>query len=60
MGLRWLLQKGCAVIPKSSHEDRLLENSQIFDFELEPMEMEAINALNENYRSSSIPEDLLG
>ncbi len=60
VGLRWLLQKGCAVIPKSSHEDRLLENSQIFDFELEPMEMEAINALNENYRSSSIPEDLLG
>ena len=59
VGLRWILQKGCAVIPKSSHDDRLLENSQIFDFELEPMEMEAIDQLNENYRCASIPEDLL-
>ncbi len=59
VGLRWILQKGCAVIPKSSRDDRLLENSQIFDFELDPMEMESIDGLNENYRSASIPEDLL-
>lgn len=59
VGLRWILQKGCAVIPKSVHEDRILENSQIFDFELDEMEMDAIDALNENYRSASIPEDLL-
>lgn len=59
VGLRWILQKGCTVIPKSSHDDRLLENSQIFDFELDDREMEAIDSLNENYRSASIPEDLL-
>lgn len=59
IGLRWILQKGCTVIPKSSHEDRLLENSQIFDFELNENEMNAIDSLNENYRSASIPEDLL-
>jgi diketogulonate reductase-like aldo/keto reductase len=59
IGLRWILQKGCTVIPKSSHEDRLLENSQIFDFELNESEMDAIDSLNENYRSASIPEDLL-
>ena len=59
VGLRWILQKGCAVIPKSTRDERLLENSQIFDFELDPMEMESIDGLNENYRSASIPEDLL-
>ena len=59
VGLRWILQKGCPVIPKSTREDRILGNSQIFDFELHPMEMEAIDSLNENYRSASIPEDLL-
>ncbi len=59
VGLRWILQKGCCVIPKSVRDDRLLENSQIFDFELDENEMTAIEALNENYRSSSIPEDLL-
>ncbi len=59
IGLRWILQKGCCVIPKSVRDDRLLENSQIFDFELDENEMTAIEALNENYRSASIPEDLL-
>ncbi len=58
IGLRWLLQKGISVIPKTSQLDRLLENSQIFDFELDETEMEMIDSLNENYRSSSIPEDL--
>lgn len=59
IGLRWLLQKGIAVIPKSTREDHLLENSQIFDFELTEGEMAAIDALNENYRSSGIPEDMI-
>lgn len=59
VGLRWLLQKGIAVIPKSSRTDHLLENSQIFDFELTEGEMSAIDTLNENYRSSGIPEDMV-
>lgn len=59
VGLRWILQKGLCVIPKSIHVDRLLENSQIFDFELDDMEMAAIDGLNENYRAANIPEDLL-
>lgn len=59
VGLRWILQKGCCVIPKSVRLNRLLENSQIFDFELDASEMEAIDGLNENYRVASIPEDLL-
>lgn len=59
VGLRWILQKGCCVIPKSVRDDRLLENSQIFDFTLDDLEMAAIEGINENYRSASIPEDLL-
>ncbi len=58
IGLRWLIQKGVGVIPKSSRLDRLLENSQIFDFELDADEMEMIDSLNQNYRSANVPEDL--
>ncbi len=60
VGLRWLIQKGCSVIPKTAQLDRLLENSQIFDFELDDVEMATIDSLNENYHSSTLPEDLLG
>ncbi|MDO4620191.1 MAG: aldo/keto reductase [Lachnospiraceae bacterium] len=59
VGLRWILQKGCCVIPKTVRDERLLENSQIFDFELDETEVATIDSLNENYRSSSIPADLL-
>ena len=58
IGLRWLVQKGAAVIPKSVRPDRPLENSQIFDFELEEAEMTAIDGLNENFRAANIPDDL--
>ena len=59
IGLRWMLQKDICVIPKSVHVDRILSNSQIFDFELDEMDMQAIDSMNENYRSASIPEDML-
>ncbi|MCI5699525.1 MAG: aldo/keto reductase [Lachnospiraceae bacterium] len=58
VGLRWSIQKGVAVIPKSVHPDRIISNAQIFDFELSAIDMQLIDELNEDYRSSSIPEDL--
>lgn len=58
IGLRWILQKGVTVIPKSVHPDRLLENSQIFDFSLDENEVAAIDALNEDRRVAGIPEDM--
>lgn len=58
IGLRWIIQKGVAVIPKSVHEERILSNGEIFDFVLEEEDMDAIDQLNKNYRSSGIPEDL--
>lgn len=50
IALRWGIQRGTAVIPKSSRIDRLRENLAIFDFELSPEEMSAISALNRNRR----------
>jgi diketogulonate reductase-like aldo/keto reductase len=45
--LRWAVQHGALVIPKSSHEDRIRSNAQIFDFELGLDEMHALDALDE-------------
>ena len=48
--LRWGIQRGTAVIPKTSRVERLRENQQLFDFELNESEMAAISALNRNRR----------
>ncbi len=44
--LRWLTQRGVVVIPKSVRKERIVENFNIFDFELSPEDMEAIVALD--------------
>lgn len=59
VGLRWLVQQGIAVIPKSVHEERLAENSQIFDFILSDEEMAAITAMDVQQRVAGIPEDMI-
>ena len=48
--LRWALQRGTAVIPKTSQKDRLIENLSLFDFELSDQEMSDISNLNLNRR----------
>ena len=48
--LRWGVQRGNAIIPKTSRPERLAENLAIFDFELSQQEMDDINALNSNRR----------
>lgn len=45
--LRWCLQKGVVIIPKSDKESRIVENKGIFDWELESADVETIDALNE-------------
>jgi diketogulonate reductase-like aldo/keto reductase len=45
--LRWAVQHDAVVIPKSSHEDRIRSNAQIFDFELGEAEMRVLDALDE-------------
>ena len=48
--LRWGVQRGTAIVPKTTKVDRLKENIAIFDFELSPTQMEQISALNLNKR----------
>lgn len=48
--LRWGVQRGTAIIPKSSKLERLRENLDLAGFELAQPEMESINALNKNQR----------
>lgn len=54
--LRWHIQRGIIPIPKSSNEDRIKENIDIFNFEISNEDIEAINSLNEgDYVSVSKP-----
>lgn len=55
--LRWDLQRGIITIPKSVHRERIIENADIFDFELTQEEMAAISAMNKNQRSGADPDN---
>lgn len=46
--LRWIVQQGIVVIPRSTNEQRLNDNLNLFDFVLDDAEMEAIDSMNEN------------
>jgi diketogulonate reductase-like aldo/keto reductase len=47
--LRWCLQRGAVVIPKSTHRERIEENAQIFDFELADEDLRALDALDRTH-----------
>jgi len=49
--LRWHLQRGYGVVPKSVREERVLENIDVFDFALSTDEMNFISSLNRNFRT---------
>ncbi|WP_203335021.1 aldo/keto reductase [Planococcus beigongshangi] len=55
--LRWDLQTGVVTIPKSTNEQRIIENATIFDFELSIEEMDRISALNQNKRVGPDPDN---
>jgi diketogulonate reductase-like aldo/keto reductase len=55
VAIRWVLQQNIIVIPKSVHRERILENAQVFDFEITPADMELLDGLNENF--SVVPPD---
>ena len=48
--LRWGVQRGTSIIPKTTRPERLRENIALFDFELSADEMAAISLLNQNRR----------
>lgn len=57
--LRWHMQRGVIPIPKSSNEERIKENLNIFDFELSNDDIKTIDLLNEgdNVSVSGVPEN---
>jgi diketogulonate reductase-like aldo/keto reductase len=57
--LRFLIQDGASVIPKSQHIERIKENLQIFDFELTEAEMESLRKLDRAAPMDGKPEDPL-
>ena len=46
VALRWLLQRGVIIIPKSTHKERMAQNIDIFDFELSSDDMSLIKTLD--------------
>ena len=45
VALKWNIQRGVVIIPKSTHLERIKQNFDLFDFTLSPEDMEAINKL---------------
>lgn len=55
--LRWDLQNGVVTIPKSTKEHRIIENANVFDFELTREDMERVDELNQNHRVGPDPDN---
>ncbi|MEB4783415.1 aldo/keto reductase [Paenibacillus jamilae] len=55
--LRWDVQQGVVTIPKSTKAHRIVENADIFDFELTREDMDQIQALNANLRVGPDPDN---
>jgi methylglyoxal/glyoxal reductase len=53
--IRWSLQHNLVTIPKSVREERIRENSQVFDYNLTNEDMRILDSLNENFRNSWDP-----
>ena len=56
--IRWHLQAGNIVIPKSNSRERMQENFDVFDFELTPEEFATVAALDENRRVGGNPAEV--
>ncbi|WP_108975720.1 aldo/keto reductase [Leptospira ryugenii] len=57
--IRWSLQKGNVVIPKSVNPNRIAENGTVFDFSISEADMKEMDSWNENYRTCWDPSDVL-
>ncbi len=53
--IRWILQRGIIAIPRSSKEERIRNNANVFDFTISPEDMRALDFFNENFRMSWDP-----
>ncbi|HEY5149710.1 MAG TPA: aldo/keto reductase [Mycobacterium sp.] len=58
--IRWSLQLGNVVIPRSSNPARIAENIDVFDFELTPEQMDSLNGLDDGTRFRPNPDTFTG
>jgi len=56
--IRWELQKGVVTIPKSVHQKRIVDNADVFDFELSAEEMAIIDGLDAGERVGPHPDEI--
>lgn len=49
--IRWALQHGLVVIPKSARRERIFENAEVFDFEITAEDMQLLDSFNEDLRT---------
>ncbi|QSE90609.1 aldo/keto reductase [Rhodococcus pseudokoreensis] len=56
--IRWHLQSGLIVIPKSVHESRIRENIDVFDFELSEQDLSEIETMDDGARVGAHPDEL--
>ena len=55
--IRWHIQRGVVVLPKSTHVERIKQNFDVFDFNLTSEDMTAITALNTGKRNGADPDN---
>jgi diketogulonate reductase-like aldo/keto reductase len=55
--VRWSLQRGFVTLPKSTHEQRIVENASVYDFALDDAQMAALDGLEEGFRIAWDPND---
>jgi 2,5-diketo-D-gluconate reductase A len=58
--IRWSLQLGNVVIPRSKSAERIAENFDVFDFELSATDMDALNGLEDGTRFRGHPDTFVG
>lgn len=57
--LKWNIQQGISVVPRSSNPGRIKENFDLFDFELSASDIKAMDGFNENFRIVDSPMSML-
>ncbi|MCG6194359.1 aldo/keto reductase [Leptospira sp. FAT2] len=57
--IRWAVEQNIVVIPKSVKKDRIVENAQIFDFQIKDEDMRILNSLDENFRTCWDPSEVV-
>jgi len=58
VAIRWHLQEGLIVFPKSSSKERIAQNADVFDFELSDDELDVIRKADQNRRVGGHPDEI--